>query len=54
VQTDPEHRQIPRIVLTAMPKEDVRVVADRVFYKPCDFDELVATIRSMVPPGSSS
>jgi DNA-binding response OmpR family regulator len=37
-----------------MPKEDVRVVADRVFYKPCDFDELVATIRSMVPPGSSS
>jgi CheY-like chemotaxis protein len=51
VETDPDHRMIPRIVMTGLPKEDVRVVADAIFYKPCDFTELLATLRRMVPPG---
>ena len=49
IQTDAELRLIPRIVVTAMPEGTVRVVADVILYKPCDFDRLLETIRRLVP-----
>jgi hypothetical protein len=36
-------------VITAMPKDDVKVVADVVLQKPLDFDRLIATIRDLMP-----
>jgi CheY-like chemotaxis protein len=48
LRTEPELRFIPTIVTTAMPKEQVKVIADAVFHKPLDFGPLVSAIHSLV------
>jgi DNA-binding response OmpR family regulator len=47
LRTDPELRVIPTVVITAMPKDEVRVIADVVLHKPLDFEPLVATVRNL-------
>jgi len=47
---DPDLRMVPTIVITGMRREQVRVVADRVLYKPLDLTELVRTVRTLSPP----
>jgi CheY-like chemotaxis protein len=44
LQRDPELRSTPTIVITGVPKDQVRVVADAVFTKPVDFAELTTKI----------
>jgi DNA-binding response OmpR family regulator len=50
LRTDLELRMIPTVVITAMPKEDVRVIADVVFHKPLAFDALMMSVRSLLRP----
>jgi CheY-like chemotaxis protein len=45
---DPELRNTPTIVITGVPKDQVRVIADAVFSKPLDFYRLTATIDELV------
>jgi len=42
-------RNIPTIVITAVPKEQVRVITNAVFSKPIDFAKLTRTIDALVP-----
>lgn len=51
IQTDADLRTIPRIVVTAMAKGEVRVVADEVFHKPCDLGDVLEAIKRLAPPG---
>ena len=51
IQTDPELRAIPRIVVTAVPRGGVHVVADAVFHKPADPAEILETVKRFAPPG---
>jgi CheY-like chemotaxis protein len=44
----PELRAIPTIVITAVPKEQVRVITNAVFSKPIDFAKLTRTIDALV------
>jgi CheY-like chemotaxis protein len=41
-------RNIPTIVITAVPKEQVRVITNAVFSKPLDFVKLTRTIDVLV------
>ena len=41
-------RDIPTIVITAVPKEQVRVITNAVFSKPLDFVKLTRTIDALV------
>jgi CheY-like chemotaxis protein len=50
LQTDPELRHTPTIVVTGVPKDQVRVVADAVFSKPLDYPELTAKIDQLIRP----
>ena len=50
LRTDPELRIIPTVVITALPKDDVRVIADVVFHKPLEFEPLMATVRHLLRP----
>lgn len=54
VQKDHELRVIPRIVVTAMRKGEVRVVADAVFHKPCDLNDVLEAVRRLAPSGMTS
>ena len=42
---DPELKQIPTVVMTGMPKDQVRVIADAVFHKPLNFAALVEAVK---------
>jgi DNA-binding response OmpR family regulator len=48
LRTDPELRVIPTVVITALPKDEVKVIADVVLHKPLDFEPLVTTVRRLV------
>ena len=48
LRTDPELRIIPTVVITALPKDEVKVIADVVLHKPLDFEPLVATVHRLV------
>src|SRR5687767_5160437 len=48
LRTHPELRLIPTVVITAMAKDDVNVIADVVFHKPLVFDALMATVRNLL------
>jgi CheY-like chemotaxis protein len=50
IQTDPDLRTIPRIVVTGV-REEVHVVADMLFRKPVDPDELLAAVLRLAPVG---
>jgi CheY-like chemotaxis protein len=43
-----ELRQIPTIVITAVPKDQVRVITNAVFSKPLDFVNLTRAIDALV------
>jgi len=47
LQSDRTLREIPIVVITASPRDDVHVVADAVFEKPLDFDRVVATVKRL-------
>jgi CheY-like chemotaxis protein len=38
-------KSVPIILISGMPKDDVRILADAVFKKPVDYPNLLATIR---------
>ena len=44
----PELRHIPTIVITAVPKDQVRVITNAVFSKPLDFIKLTRAIDALV------
>jgi CheY-like chemotaxis protein len=46
LRSTPGLRMIPTIVITGMPKEQVRVIADAVFYKPLDYAALMNAVES--------
>jgi CheY-like chemotaxis protein len=48
MRDDPELRFTPTIVITAMPKEQVRVIADAVLHKPLDLAPLLSTVHMLV------
>jgi CheY-like chemotaxis protein len=48
LNADPELRSIPTIVITAVPKEQVRVITNAVFSKPLDFAQLTRTVDALV------
>ena len=50
----PELSQIPTVVITGFPRENLRVTADVVLHKPVDYDRLVNTVRNLIEPGSRS
>ena len=50
LRTEPDLRMIPTVVITALPKDEVRVIADVVFHKPLAFDPLIATVWSLLRP----
>jgi len=54
VRKDHELRVIPRIVVTAMREGEVRVVADAVFHKPCDLNDVLEAVRRLAPSGMTS
>ena len=47
MRDDPELRFTPTVVITAMAKEQVRVIADAVFHKPLELAPLVAKIHTL-------
>jgi CheY-like chemotaxis protein len=47
IRTDPELRNIPRIVITGA-SDRTAVIADRVFAKPFDHETLVKAIHSLI------
>lgn len=52
IETDPDLRAIPRIVVTAVSKNEVHVVADKIFHKPYDPAELLDAVKLLAPPGA--
>ena len=40
-------RDVPTILISGMPKDNVKVLADAVFRKPVDYGNLLASIRSL-------
>ena len=50
MRSDPDLRTVPTIVVTGMRREQVRVVADRILYKPIDVPELVRAVHALSPP----
>jgi two-component system, cell cycle response regulator DivK len=52
IETDPELRMVPRVVVTAVAKGNVHVVADAVFHKPYEPNELLEAVRRIAPPGT--
>ena len=48
LRTEPDLRMIPTVVITALPKDEVRVIADVVFHKPLAFDPVIASVRSLL------
>ena len=52
VRDRPELSDIPKIVLTAFPRANLRVTADVVLYKPLDYDRLINAVLGLIGPGS--
>ena len=52
LREQPELSQIPTVVITGFPRENLRVTADVVLHKPVDYDRLINTVRSLIEPGS--
>jgi CheY-like chemotaxis protein len=52
LREEPELREIPTVVITAFPRETLRVVADAVLHKPFDYDRLINTVLGLIEPGS--
>ena len=52
LREQPELRQIPTVVMTGFPRENLRVAADVVLHKPVDYDRLINTVRNLIEPGS--
>lgn len=50
----PELREIPTVVMTGFPRENLRVAANVVLHKPVDYDRLVNTVLNLIEPGSRS
>ena len=48
MQEDPAFRQIPKIVITAMPRDQVRVVADVVLSKPFVPSAVLGTVQRLL------
>jgi CheY-like chemotaxis protein len=53
IRTDPALRAIPRIVITGS-DDGGAIVADAIFRKPFDNEELIATIHRLVESGGST
>jgi CheY-like chemotaxis protein len=45
-------REIPTLVITGFPRENLRVMADVVLHKPVDYDRLVNAVRDLTESGS--
>jgi len=54
VRERPELRQVPTVVVTGFPRENLRVAADIVLHKPVDPDRLVKTVLDLIERGSRS
>jgi CheY-like chemotaxis protein len=54
VREEPDLREIPTVVITAFPRENLRVAADVVLHKPLDYDRLINTVLRLIKPGSRS
>ena len=54
LREEPELREIPTVVITGFPRENLRVVANVVLHKPVDYDRLVNTVLNLIEPGSRS
>lgn len=50
LNASPQLRAIPTIVITAVPKEQVRVITNAVFSKPLDFANLTRTVDALLKP----
>jgi CheY-like chemotaxis protein len=50
----PDFRDIPTIVITAVPREQVRVITSVVFSKPLDYAKLTRTVEILAPPASAA
>ena len=48
LRTDPELRWVPTVVITALAKEHVNVIADAVFHKPLEYQPLLASVRTLL------
>ena len=48
LQDDPDLRAIPTLVMTAFPRENLRVSADVVLHKPLDYDRLISAVRHLI------
>ena len=56
IRDDAALRTIPRVIITGSDKDDSRTVADAVFRKPIDHENLIATIRRLqhlTPPAAN-
>lgn len=51
LREEPDLRDIPTVVITAFPRETLRVVADAVLHKPFDYDRLINTVLGLIEPG---
>lgn len=47
IRDDAALRTIPRVIITGSDKDDPRAVADAVFRKPIDHENLISTIRRL-------
>ena len=54
LNANPELRDIPTIVITAVPKDQVQVITNAVFSKPLDFEKLTRTIDALVAPSAAA
>ena len=52
LREEPELSDIPKIVMTAFPRANLRVTADVVLHKPVDYDRLVNAVLELVVAGS--
>jgi CheY-like chemotaxis protein len=51
IQDDHELRIIPRIIVTALRRDEVTVTADAIFHKPCDLNDVLEAVRRLAPAG---
>ena len=48
LQSDPQLRYTPVVVITGVPKDQLKVIADAVFQKPIDFSALASTVDALI------
>lgn len=51
IQRDHELRVIPRVIITALRRDEITVTADAVFHKPCDLNDVLEAVRRLAPAG---